>query len=168
MIEINIDLGDTIAQLKKTHEKLKNMTPLMAAMADTMHEAVIDNFDAQGRPKWAALSGLTEERRKRMGYSGKPILENSGTLKTRIESHYDSNSAVVGTNTIYAAIQHFGGEIKPKKGKYLTIPLGKNPKTGKQEYRKVKKVVIPPRPFLSLTDADRANLEELAQDYFEN
>jgi phage virion morphogenesis protein len=172
MIEINIDLSNTLKNLQNLQNKVSNMTPLMANIAEDMYEAVIDNFDAQGRPKWAALSSLTKERRKRMGYDGKPILENSGELRNHIIFHSTKNEAVVGTNKTYAALQHFGsaglpgGVIKPKKGKWLTIPLGPNSK-GKMEFRKVKQVKVPARPFLTLSDADFESIHKTASQYFD-
>jgi len=54
-----------------------------------------------------------------------------GDLAASITSKYDDNSAVVGTNKVYAAIHQFGGDA------------GRN-----------KKVKIPARPYLKLTEKD--------------
>jgi len=58
-----------------------------------------------------------------------------GELVASITSKYDDNSAVVGTNKRYAAIQQFGGNA------------GRN-----------KKVEIPARPYLKLTDSENAEI----------
>lgn len=54
-----------------------------------------------------------------------------GQLATSVNTQYDDNSAVIGSNKDYAAIHQLGGKA------------GKN-----------KKVSIPARPYLKLTDDD--------------
>lgn len=65
-----------------------------------------------------------------------------GDLATSITSKYDDNSAVVGTNKVYAAIHQFGGNT------------GRN-----------KKVEIPARPYLKLTDEDINQVLKVTKDY---
>ena len=60
--------------------------------------------------------------------SGSPLHVRSGTLRGGInvgpiEESADEIRGPVGTNTIYAAIQNYGGTITPKNSTYLTIPL---------------------------------------------
>lgn len=159
MINIEIDTSKVLKHFETLRHKIEDKTPLMESIADTMHEAVIENFEQQGRPKWAPLSPLTIAQRKASGYDGKPILENRGTLQKRIEADYGPDYAVVGSNSPYAAIHQFGsaglpgGVIKPKSAKYLSIPMGDG------TFRKVKSVSIPARPFLTLADEDYDNIE---------
>ena len=167
MINIEIDTSKVLKHFERLRDKLENQTPVMATISKKMEEAVTENFEQQGRPKWAPLSPLTLERREKEGHSGKPILHNSGTLKTMIEADYGPDYAVVGTNSPYAAIHQFGSEglpggvIKPKSGKYLTIPVGDG------TFRKVKSVTIPARPFLTLADEDYNDIEDAIIKYLE-
>ena len=72
---------------------------------------------------------------KRVLKQGGQTLQDTGSLAASISSAYTENSAVVGTNKEYAAIHQFGG--KAGRGRKVTIPA---------------------RPFLKLTDED---LEEI-------
>lgn len=146
-----IDRG--INQLEKPHE-------LMRLVAGNMLAAVEDNFEAEGRPKWAGLQPGTIAQRERSGHWPGKILQRSGRLKNSITQHWDDRQAVVGTNVIYAAIQQFGGKtkahtIKPKNKKALAF--------GGRVLRSVKHPGsnIPARPFLALTQQD---LDDLAHD----
>ena len=58
---------------------------------------------------------------------------------------YDNDTALVGTNIIYAAIHNFGGQA------------GRN-----------RKVTIPQREFLVLTNEDEQSLMDDVQEYFSN
>ncbi len=152
LIEVKINNADeVIAAIEKADTGISNRTPLMRTIAGTMYSAVMQNFDASGRPAWLGLKYRV----------GKP-LEDTGQLRGSISQHYDNESAVVGTNCIYAAIHNFGGTIKPKKAKNLFIPLigGGG--------RKVKSVDIPQREFLKLTPQDEEDIIEDVQAYFQN
>ena len=63
-------------------------------------------------------------------------LTDTGTLR-------DNDTALVGTNMVYTAIHHFGGMA------------GRN-----------RKVRIPARPFMTLTNEDKQDLLDDVQDYF--
>ena len=93
-------------------------------------------------------------------------IESSGeTLrhKNRLFSSFTfaatASSVEWGTNVIYAGIHHFGGVIKPKNKKALAFRgAGGN-------LNIVKQVTMPARPFLGLTDADRADIAETYEDW---
>lgn len=55
----------------------------------------------------------------------------SGQLASSVNTYYDNDSAVIGSNLEYAAIHHLGGQA------------GRN-----------KKVTVPARPYLMLTEDD--------------
>lgn len=104
-------------------------------------------------------------------------LIDTGNLLNSIMYEYHQDAQTVGVNVgsfnvPYAAIHEFGGDIRPKKSKYLTIPLDpryrrlkasnfnlsvtkRNHKlflideeTGQLAYYLAKEVRIPPRPYL--------------------
>ena len=62
-------------------------------------------------------------------------MQVTGQLALSVNTYYDDDSAVIGSNLEYAAIHQLGGQA------------GKN-----------KKVTIPPRPYLQLNNSD---IEEL-------
>jgi phage virion morphogenesis (putative tail completion) protein len=131
--------------------------PLMRALSEDMHNAVMDNFAAQGRPAWLGLAPSTlASRPKRVGGM---ILQDSGTLLKSIQAESGPDYAIVGTNQPYAAAHNFGVTtrphvIRPKNKKALFWPGGPGPR----------KLVnhpgskIPARPFLTLTDSDQVRM----------
>ncbi|MDK4624180.1 phage virion morphogenesis protein [Kingella kingae] len=134
MIEVKIDNLNTILdQIERLGRGLSdNRYLLMKQLAGTMHHAVRQNFKQGGRPKWLGI----EYR------NGKPLID-TGALRDNIDQAYDNDTALVGTNMVYAAIHNFGGMA------------GRN-----------RKVAIPARPFLILTNDDKQDLMDDVQDYF--
>lgn len=70
------------------------------------------------------------------------ILQVSGKLASSISTFYDDNSAIIGSNKEYAAIHQLGGDA------------GKN-----------KKVKIPARPYLALTQNDILEILQASVQY---
>lgn len=135
MIEIELTNSEQITQvLEKIADAIKHRTPLMRNIAGTMESAVLQNFEAGGRPEWLGLKYR----------EGKPLVD-TGDLMSSIESSYDNDNAIVGTNEAYAAIHQFGGEAGRSK-----------------------KVDIPARPFLTLTPEDEEDILQDVQDYFQS
>jgi len=134
MIEIQID---NLFMVQNQIERLSrgmsdNRYLLMRRLAGTMRYAVAQNFKQGGRPEWLALKYR----------SGIP-LNDTGALRQSIDELSDNDTALVGTNMVYAAIHQFGGWA------------GRN-----------RKVYIPARPFLQLTNQDKQDLLDDVQDYF--
>ena len=134
MIEIQID---NLFMVQNQIERLSrgmsdNRYLLMRRLAGTMRYAVAQNFKQGGRPEWLALKYR----------SGIP-LNDTGALRQSIDELSDNDTALVGTNMVYAAIHQFGGWA------------GRN-----------RKVYIPARPCLQLTNEDKQDLMDDVQDYF--
>ncbi|UZX15034.1 phage virion morphogenesis protein [Thermus sp. PS18] len=126
------------------------------AVAEGIHARTQRRFEESrgpdGRP-WPPLSPATLEkevrprdRLKRGGISAaaqrrvalrKPLVR-TGRLKASIGWKVSGNAIAVGTNLVYAAIHQFGG--KAGRGR---------------------KVRVPARPFLGLTEEDRKEAEAL-------
>lgn len=134
MIDIQIDnLFVVQNQIERLGRGLgDNRYLLMRRLAGTMHKAVQQNFRQGGRPKWLGLKYR----------HGKPLTD-TGALRNSLSELYDNDTALVGTNMVYAAIHHFGGMA------------GRN-----------RKVRIPARPFMTLTNEDKQDLLDDVQDYF--
>lgn len=135
-IEIKIDNKEVLTRLQELASRGENLRPLMKNIAGIMATATEDNFKDEGRPdKWVDLSETTKKQRQKIGKYPGQILQVSGQLASSVSTAYDNNSAVIGSNLAYAAIQQLGGQT------------GKN-----------KKITIPARPYLKLTDD---NFEEI-------
>lgn len=135
-IEIKIDNKEVLTRLQELASRGENLRPLMKNIAGIMATATEDNFKDEGRPdKWVDLSETTKKQRQKIGKYPGQILQVSGQLASSVSTAYDNNSAVIGSNLAYAAIQQLGCQT------------GKN-----------KKITIPARPYLKLTDD---NFEEI-------
>ena len=121
--------GLAVRLARKSSDTAEAMTEIAGIMLD----AVEENFEQEGRPeKWTPLAAATVEDRRKKGFGpAHPILQRTGTLAASVQADSSRSEAVVSTNLRYAAIQNFGGEA------------GRG-----------KKVTIPPRPFMVLTNED--------------
>ena len=125
-IEIRLENKELQPYLNQLAGKTSDLRPLMQNIAGILEDSVEENFEQEGRPKWQMLAKSTIEQRVRVNkWPGMILQMNSAGLASSITSDYDENSAVVGTNKIYAAIHQFGGKA------------GRN-----------KKVEVPARPYL--------------------
>lgn len=135
MIEIELTSTENVVEvLRKLNKGIKRRKPLMRAIAGTMESAVLQNFESGGRPPWQGLKYR----------QGTPLVDTENLMES-IDSAYDNDNAMVGTNVAYAAIHQFGG--KAGRGK---------------------KVDIPARPFLKLTPEDEEDILQDVQDYFQS
>ena len=131
-IEIKIDNKNIERKLLELAQKGENLRPLMKNIAGIFASATEENFKNEGRPdKWTELSEATKKQRTKQKKWPGQILQVSGQLASSISTQYDDESAIIGSNLDYAAIHQLGGQA------------GKN-----------KKVEIPARPYLKLTDDD--------------
>lgn len=142
---IQTDIKQALEALNTLSRKLADMRPVMASIANTMHESVMQNFAQQGRPSpWKTLAPATIAQRKKQGTWPGNILDRASQagLKASISTEHDATSATVGTNKVYAAIHQFGGQA------------GRG-----------RKISIPARPFLWLGPEELEELVEIAAFY---
>lgn len=131
-IEIQIDNKAVNDKLSELASKCENLRPLMKNIAGIFADSTEENFKEEGRPdKWTELAEITKEKRKKKRKWPGQILQVEGQLAASVNTQYDDNSAVIGSNLDYAATHQLGGNA------------GRN-----------KKVSIPARPYLKLTDDD--------------
>ena len=142
-IEIKIDNNDVERKLLELAQKGENLRPLMKNIAGIFASATEENFKNEGRPdKWTELSEATKKQRTKQKKWPGQILQVSGQLASSISTQYDDESAIIGSNLDYAAIHQLGGQA------------GKN-----------KKVEIPARPYLKLTDDDFNEILDATEQY---
>lgn len=106
---IEINNSELTTKLNRAAEAMQDASTLTAAIAGSLVAVVDDNFVAQGRPTWAGRKLATIESYQRRGLSYGGVLQLSGALRSRITSSSDRDSASIGSNMPYSAIQHFGG-----------------------------------------------------------
>lgn len=181
MIEIEIDESRFDAVMTRVRALMNDASPITSLIAQSMWEAVEDNFAQQGRPKWLGLAPSTQKSRRFDAASDK-ILTRRGRLLSSIVRSNDATSARVGTNVVYAAIHQFGGTIQrhPMSG-YVRLRKDRNGMLlrqadhshlavfAKKDHKQVKivkwtrtqgwTIKIPARPFLALTESDNVEIE---------
>lgn len=145
-IEIKIENQEVNKRLIELVKRTENLRPLMKNIAGILAFSTEENFKNEGRPeKWTDLADITKEnRRKQHKYPGQ-ILQVEGNLASSVNTQYDDNSAVIGSNLPYAAIHQLGGQA------------GRN-----------KKVKIPARPYINLTDDDFIEIMHETEKYLKD
>ena len=148
-IEIEFDNKEVHNKLLDLAKRTQNLRPLMKNIAGIFAYSTEENFKEEGRPdKWVDLAESTKKQRtKKRKWPGQ-ILQVEGKLAASINTYYDNDSAVIGSNLEYAAIHQLGGDA------------GRG-----------KKVKIPARPYLHLTNDDFNEIlheteKYLNKDYF--
>ncbi|RSN77904.1 phage virion morphogenesis protein [Acinetobacter haemolyticus] len=159
-MQIIIDDSALQQKLQVAADKLADTTQLMQRLSMTLLNVTEENFNAEGRPKWAALNPAYDARRK-----GGQMLQLSGQLAASITPFYGADHAGVGSNKVYAAIQQFGGQtkahtIRPKNKKALAFGGG--------VFKKVEHPgsKIPARPYLPMDkqgNLQREAFEDVAE-----
>jgi len=144
-IEVRIEDRELTSLLFRLSQKAVNTAPLMRNIAGIMQDSVEENFEKEGRPdKWEKLKPATIKQRTKKGYWPGRILQMRGELAASITSKYDKNSAIVGTNKVYAAIHQFGGDA------------GKGGKAN-----------IHARPYLTLGEKENKEITKKVQNYLQ-
>jgi phage virion morphogenesis protein len=183
-VDVKFYCEEALGVLDRIARKGKNAVPLMREIAGIMTDAVEENFEKEGRPKWAPLAASTIRNRQRKGNWPGRILQVRGKLAASIQSDYDATNAVVGTNDKRARIHQMGGIIRHAarervlhfsqhtRGKMTHGKPGKNvdhfAKPGKAQYGmkvqgKAYETTIPARPFLHLEPTDGRRILEAAR-----
>lgn len=147
-----------VGDLKKLQSKLKALQkPILQKAArqvgETLVSSTIRRFaeqrDPEGRP-WKPLSAVTVfgalsftkkgqvTKRSERQTRGRLILIQSARLRSSISSSASGSKAFIGTNVKYARIHQLGGDAGRSK-----------------------KVKIPARPFLGVSDSDQQEIERI-------
>lgn len=142
-------ISDTLtARLEAAAKASIDFTPAMATIADSMRTNVILNFEAESGPdgeRWLPSLRAIED--------GGLTLADSGELRLSITSGSDADSAIVGTNKVYAAIHQFGGTVRGRQSRSSqNVP---------------KPRVFPARPFLGFGPDDISQIEGILFDHID-
>ncbi|MFN3599516.1 MAG: phage virion morphogenesis protein [Aquificaceae bacterium] len=157
MIKITIEDKKVKEILERLTEKTQDLSPLMKRIGGIMLSAVEENFEQEGRPKWSPLSSKTIKQREKKGHWPGKILQLSGRLASSISMSYSKDSAIVGTNVKYASTHQFGFQG--------LVSVRTHERKGKPVKAHPRKMNIPARPFLKLTDEDMQKIKEAMLEY---
>lgn len=151
------DFSQQVADLKPF---LENVLRVFEAYADKQ-------FDTEGAfagNRWAPLSKVTEEIRSQTGFSGLPILQNTGRLRAALGSArgsgalriVTSNGFIYGTNGVHYASFHQNGTrqtVTEKQAAFMRLTYGIHLKVGTV-------LVMPARPPLDFDDKGKGKLRK--------
>lgn len=141
-IEIKIDNKQIESKLLDLAKRSENLRPLMKNIAGIFAYSTEENFKEEGRPKWENLKDSTiKQRTKKKQWPGM-ILQVTGQLASSVNTYYDNESAIIGSNLDYAAIHQVCGDA------------GKNKSTH-----------IEARPYLKLTDDEFDEILDVTKSY---
>lgn len=152
---ITVDDAQVLAALRRLRQHSEDITPALKQIGERLVESTQDRFATSSAPDgtpWAANSavtisrylGLSSGKKREARAAGKKPLVNGGFLRDQIHYNVTGNVLEVGATMKYAAMQQFGG----KKSEFPHL-WGD----------------IPARPFLGISDRDRATIEQVVTDY---
>jgi len=153
---MGISMTGDWGKLRHTLGKMATINPkdahrIMAGVLLTTTQLRFRNTEDPEGNKW--------KKSARASLAGGKTLTDSAQLKKSIHAKFSARSASIGTNKLYAAIHQFGGVIKPKKSAWLTFEI---PGVG---FRRVAQVTIPARPYLGISDDDKALMRQALARY---
>ena len=152
--EIRNDDDILVRRLTGLHMRLGNLTTLMKWIAAYLRESTRERFKTNLGPDDVPWKPSLRVRL----YGGRTLVDH-GILRDSIVSDHGADFAAVGTNDPRALIHQLGGVIVPVRAKALAFNL---PGVG---FRMVKRVVMPARPFVGLSSADREKIDGLVDKY---
>ena len=143
-IEIKLNNKEIERYLLELAKKAENLRPVMKNIAGILAYSTEENFKSEGRPdKWQDLAASTKKQREKKGHWPGQILQVTGQLASSVNTYYDNECAVIGTNLEdYAVIHQLGGQA------------GRN-----------KSVEIPARPYILLQQEDEKNIIDEITNY---
>ena len=147
-----------VAAMKRLRDLGGDSSPIMRDIAGLLEESTRERFSTQIGP-----DGEAWEPSLRVKLFGGKTLTQDGHLGDSITSVYDSNSAEVGSNRIYAGIHQAGGFIQSKGGGLFFEFAGR----GTGTFVTVQNVFIPARPYLGVNDEDEADINDVVIDHVE-
>lgn len=108
MITVKVTDSGIKEAMTRISRRMADPSPVMLAISEALKDQVAENFATQSGPlgKWPPL------KYKRKGRGTNPqLLQHSGRLRDSVHPTHTRNTAVIGTNVVYAAIHQFGGTI---------------------------------------------------------
>ncbi len=153
-ILVEVDHADLKASMTRLAGAVEDPTPVLKGVGELLRNSAADRFGAQAGPDGAPWAPLQDWYKKTKTQNQDKILTLSGMLAKTLAFQVEGDEVLVGSGLEYAAIHQFGGTIRPKKGRALSVGG-----------RSVSKVTIPARPFLGVSEEDIGEVESLVSEY---
>jgi len=176
-VNITVKLSDKAAARVLGKAATLSMLPVMKRFGEHIKRVVIQKaFDSEADPatgtKWRPTSAFTLASRPGGGTGGKTLRDTGRLMQAymAVAPRATAESVeIVPTAIKYSAIHQFGGVIKPKKGKFLQLPMNRAGRRQGMSGTKVpgakfvlaRKVTIPKRPFLGFSKDVREDLRRM-------
>lgn len=114
MINIRMDSRDFDRGMVRLLQNVENRRPMMASVAAELQSMTEDNFESEswGGQKWKASQRAERE--------GGKTLQQSGQLVASLTTQSGNDFARIGTNKVYAAVHHLGGQAG--RGRKVSLP----------------------------------------------
>lgn len=122
MIKISLNDSQAVQQLHNIARQLKQPRKLYGVLGETLKKIHAERFKQEVDPQgnnWQPLSAKTLAHKQKKGKSTK-ILRQDGYLSDRTAYNYDDKHVEFGSDAKYARLHQFGG--KAGSGKKVTIP----------------------------------------------
>lgn len=160
--------------------RLSNFDQSKADLFGKIGNAIVSNI----RSRWERGEGLEGKWRLsgRVMREGGTTLRKNSHLLDSMTSNVLPNGVEIGTDKVYAAIHHFGGEIH-YEGRMRRTYFRQDQRTGlvgnkfvrkarsnfmQESMGKAYKVNMPRRPFLGLTESDELEVMDLIVEHLTN
>lgn len=179
---LEFDNSQALAIINQAAQALGDPSPLLRSMGEYLLIAHDQRFASQTSPDgkpWQALSPAYQRRKKK---NKDKILQLDGYLANTLVYQVNGADLLFGSNRVYAAIQHFGGEIQ-MPAREGSVFFRRDMRTGDVGNRFVSRkrsnfaqdvnigpytIQIPARRWLGTSDADNDELANIALDYIRN
>lgn len=149
---IEFDYRDAMSKLNRMADALQNPAPMLGEMGEALLDIHRQRFREQTTPDgapWEPLKPWYQESKPR---NKNKILSLDGYLSGTLRYQINGDELLFGTDRIYGAIHQFGGDIVPKSAGALSVGG-----------RLVKKVTIPAREWLGVSDSESDRLVDIAK-----
>ena len=177
---LEFDGVGALAVINEAAAATADPTQMLREMGEYLaFQALPRRFESQSAPDgtpWQALSPRYLRRKKK---NQDKILVLNGYLRNGMRFQVDGGDLLVGTNMVYGAIHHFGGDIDIE-ARRSEVYFRQDQKTGEVGNRFVSrkrsnfsqevsigayKITIPARPWLGTSDDDNHQLINIAMKY---
>lgn len=152
--QLPAEIGRGIASLSKVNFAPVGRILEQMAISDTKRR-----FDAGVSPEGAPWVPLSHPRVTSKG-ADKP-LRDFGLLMASVQAKATQNDLTLSSNLIYAGVHQFGATIRPKKGRFLTIPATKEAKRagGARRFPRPLRAIINPQGTAGVLIEDMGVME---------
>lgn len=177
---LEFDGVGALAVINEAAAATADPTQMLREMGEYLaFQALPRRFESQSAPDgtpWQALSPRYLRRKKK---NQDKILVLNGYLRNGMRFQVDGGDVLVGTNMVYGAIHHFGGDIDIE-ARRSEVYFRQDQKTGEVGNRFVSrkrsnfsqevsigayKITIPARPWLGISDDDNYAIAGIATRY---